>query len=507
MLDIGTCLRYYKRREIQEALVEHAQDKEIGMRFNDTFGKRPDILSYPRDVLELALRNATSFHASEERWSNPLALSSTLSKKELEELRSGWDLVLDIDCKIFEYSRICADLVVKFLCYCGVDKTALSAKFSGNKGFHIGVPFEAFPASVNDIPTLQLFPEAPRKIAAYVKENIQKELGKRILAYEKNTFAAVKEKVGLAEAELLAFEKNALGDTVPSLSVEKFLEIDTVLLASRHLYRMPYSLHEKSGLASMTVNPENVLQFEKALAKPEQVKAPLFPFLSRNVSGESARQLLLQALDFKTKVEEEREKPATKAAYDEIQITSAIREEFFPPCMKLINKGLADGKKRALFCFINFLGKIGWNQKEIADYTTAWNAKNPEPLREVYLKGQLAHFIPGQRLPPNCDNEAYCKGIGVCQPDSFCSRIKNPVNYTILKWRRVQEEKAEAEEKEMARREGKKERKEEDIRERKTLKEEREEKKKKRDGAESTEEQVEKALTNSSSQNDQAQKN
>ncbi|HLC98263.1 MAG TPA: hypothetical protein VJC21_05810 [Candidatus Nanoarchaeia archaeon] len=496
MLDIGTCLRHYKRREIQEALVAHAQDREIGMRFQEMFGKRPDILSYPRDVLELALRNATSFHASEERWSNPLALSSTLSKRELEELRSGWDLVLDIDCKIFEYSRICADLVVKFLRYCGVDKTALSAKFSGNKGFHIGVPFEAFPASVNDIPMVQLFPEAPRKIAAYVKENIQKELGKRILAYEKNNFAAVKEKVGLAEAELLAFERNAFGDSVPSLSVEKFLEIDTVLLASRHLYRMPYSLHEKSGLASVPVEPENVLQFEKAMAKPEQVKAPLFHFLSRNVSGETARRLLLQALDFKTKVAEEREKPAMKAAYDEIQITSAIREEFFPPCMKLINKGLADGKKRGLFSLINFLGKIGWAQKEIVDYTTAWNAKNPEPLREVYLKGQLAHFIPGQRLPPNCDNEAYCKGIGVCQPDSFCSRIKNPVNYTILKWRRVQEEKQEAEEKKRER----KEEKEENIRERKTEKEKQEENKKKRNSPENTTENVESAPRNSDSQ-------
>ncbi|MDP3640615.1 MAG: hypothetical protein Q8R53_05465, partial [Nanoarchaeota archaeon] len=431
-------------------------------------------------------------------WSNPLALSSTLSKRELEELRSGWDLVLDIDCKIFEYSRICADLVVKFLRYCGIEKDALSIKFSGNKGFHIGVPFEAFPASVNDIPTVQLFPEAPRKIAAYVKENIKKELGKRILAYEQNNFAAVKEKVGLAEAELLAFEKNALGDTVPSLSVEKFLEIDTVLLASRHLYRMPYSLHEKSGLASVPVDSENMLQFEKELAKPERIGAPFFPFLSRNVSGESARQLLLQALDFKTKVEEEREKPATKAAYDEIQITSAIREEFFPPCMKLINNGLADGKKRGLFCFINFLGKIGWNQKEIVDYTTAWNAKNPEPLREVYLKGQLAHFIPGQRLPPNCDNEAYCKGIGVCQPDSFCSRIKNPVNYTILKWRRVQEEKQEAEEKKRER----KEEKEEEIRKRNTEKEEREEKREKRNNADNTKETAENAPRNSESQNE-----
>ena len=43
--------------------------------------------------------------------------------------------------------------------------------------------------------------------------------------------------------------------TMSKLDVEKFLEIDTVLISSRHLYRMPYSLHEKSGLVSLPINP------------------------------------------------------------------------------------------------------------------------------------------------------------------------------------------------------------------------------------------------------------
>src|SRR3989344_1656087 len=118
LLTKSILLKYYKRKEIEDAIVDHARDKEIGVRFGDSFGKRPDTLTYPREVLELALKNATSFHASEERWSNPLALDSALPKKELDNLRIGWDLVLDIDCKIFEYSRICADLIVKFLRYC-----------------------------------------------------------------------------------------------------------------------------------------------------------------------------------------------------------------------------------------------------------------------------------------------------------------------------------------------------------------------------------------------------
>ena len=133
MLTKSTCLKFYKRKDIQEAIIEHAKNKEIGMQYGlGNFGKRPDILSYPRDVLELALQGVTSFHASEEVWSNPLSLNSSISKIELDDLRTGWDLVLDIDCKIMEYSRICADLIIKFLKYCEVKD--ISCKFSGNKG-------------------------------------------------------------------------------------------------------------------------------------------------------------------------------------------------------------------------------------------------------------------------------------------------------------------------------------------------------------------------------------
>ena len=72
MIDIGTILRHYKREDIQKEMILHAEDKEIGTRFaNGGFGKRPDILSYPRDILELAKQGATSFHSSEEIWKNP----------------------------------------------------------------------------------------------------------------------------------------------------------------------------------------------------------------------------------------------------------------------------------------------------------------------------------------------------------------------------------------------------------------------------------------------------
>ncbi len=443
MLSKSITLKFYKRKDIQNAIIEHAQNKEVGVRYEEAFGKRPDILMYPQEVLELALKNATSFHASEELWDNPLDLASNLSKKELDELRRGWDLVLDIDCKIMEYSRIAAHLIVQFLEYCGVKD--ISVKFSGNKGFHIGVPFESFPKQVGSIYTKNLFPEAPRKIALYIKENIKEELGKRILEFEHNDFAAIKNRVQLSSEDIIRREKNSFGDSIPKLNVDKFLEIDTVLLASRHLYRMPYSLHEKSGLVSLPLDPRKVLEFEKTLAKPENVTRML-PFMDRNVSGESARQLLVQALDFKVKIEEERE--SLQKGYEEFKIESPIKEDFFPPCINAMLKGMEDGKKRAVFCLMNFLGKLGWNKKDIEDYLLKWNReKNKEPLRENYIKSQLQHFTPGEKLPPNCDNEAYYKALGIQCTAGHCSKVKNPVNYTLYRWKRHLREKEEEESK------------------------------------------------------------
>ena len=183
LLTKSTLLKFYKRSDIQEALVFHAQNKELGVRYGeDIFGKRPDVLQYPKDVLELALQDATSLHCSEELWDNPLALSSDLSRKELDQLRKGWDLVLDIDYKYLEYSKIATNLIVEFLRSVGV--TEVSVKFSGNKGFHIGVPFEAFPQHIGEIPTKNLFPEIPRKIDLYLRERIKEIFVQKILKFE-----------------------------------------------------------------------------------------------------------------------------------------------------------------------------------------------------------------------------------------------------------------------------------------------------------------------------------
>jgi DNA primase catalytic subunit len=422
---LAKTLSYYKRRDVQRALIEQAQNKEIAVRFSDFFGKRPDILMYEEDVMEFAKKKATSFHCSEELWSNPLNLKSDMKKQEIQDLRIGWDLILDIDCHHFAYSKLAAHYLIIILKDLGIK--SVSCKFSGNKGFHIAVPFESFPEQINGIYTRTLFPEAPRKIAFYLRDKLKPILEKGILAIEKD-ISSVVERTGLKYEEIVKKEKDNEGFEILTLDAEKFLEIDTILIAPRHLYRMPYSLHEKSLLASVPVHVDEILKFKKESAECENVSFDI-PFLDRkNVVRGEAQTLLINAFDFYPKESGEEKE---RKEYD--LPAEAIAEEYFPPCIKMMFEGLEDGKKRALFTMINFLKGSGWGVNEIEQKVYDWNKKNPEPLKEVYLKGQIYQAKKTKSvIPPNNCREYY-QGMRVCNPDSFCAKIKNPLQYTRLK--------------------------------------------------------------------------
>ncbi|MBN4048985.1 hypothetical protein JYT91_00040 [archaeon AH-315-M20] len=430
MIPLNITLSYYKRRDIQEEMVIAAKNREIAIKFKDTFGQRPDSLNNPADILELAKQKATSFHASEELWKNPLQLSPNMKRHEAESLRTGWDLVLDIDCGVFEYSRIAADLIIKALKFHNVK--SISCKFSGNKGFHIGVPFESFPSIIRREKTSNLFPDAPRRIALYIKEMIKNNVSKEILKLENGNFENIIKKTKKKAKEITRYEKNEYGDDIATLDAEPFLVIDTILISSRHMFRMPYSLHEKSGLASIPINPEKVLEFEKVHADPKKLFISKHRFLDKdNVVKNDAKDLLIQAFDFQPAIEEEKVEGKKSLTTFE----SAAPEELFPPCIKLGLEGLKDGRKRFVFILINFLVSTGWDYDAIEKKLKEWNKKNYEPLRETYLVGQLRYHKTQRKkiLPPNCNNMMYYVDIGVCKPDNLCTKIKNPVSYAQRK--------------------------------------------------------------------------
>ncbi|MBR9679273.1 MAG: hypothetical protein GON13_03325 [Nanoarchaeota archaeon] len=392
-------VKYYSNKKVQEQIVLTSKNREVIPMFaNKGFGKRPSTIMYEREVYDLARKGATSFHASEEKWINPLMLEKTTSQRRLDEIRKGWDLILDIDTDNFEHAKKTTGVIIEAFKSHGIKNVSL--KFSGNKGFHIGIPFESFPTHFSGQPVKELFPEAPRIIAEYLKKFTEKHLTKKI----------------------------------GSKPFEKVI-IDTVFLSSRHLFRMPYSLHEKSGLVSLPINIEELEKFTKEQAKPEKIE--IRTFLQKNAK-EEAKELLTQAYNWNYELEKDE---TVKSNKEFITPKIAAPEEIFPPCVKKLLDGVEDGRKRTVFVLINFLRSVGWSEEMVEEKLYAWNEKNYEPLKKGYIKSQLNWHkrLKTTYSPPNCDNKVYYEDLGIKCSEQICSKIKNPAVYTLIrmkKWKK-----------------------------------------------------------------------
>ncbi len=402
---------YYSNEKIINALYEASKDREVQIWINDLRGKRPDSVNFVGDVLAFIKQGMTSMHISVERWKDPMKLRTGMTKAELDSLRKGWDLILDIDCKDLEVSKVTAELIMEALKFHDVEN--ISIKFSGGSGFHIGVPFECFPARFKGQNIVLLFPEIVRKIASYIREMIKPHLTERILKIKKED------------------QLKELGASLENFDPFKIVDIDTVLISSRHMFRAPYSLNEKTWLVSLPI--KNVKTFNIEDANPKIVK-PKLNFLDiKNPIEDETKLLLVQAYEWASKEESKKPQLANLP-----KVKKRISEENFPPCIKKILSGIReDGRKRALFVLVNFLLNIGWDIVSVEALVNEWNKKNYEPLKEGYIRTQINWYKRQQRalLPPNCINEMYYKSIGICKPDSFCKQIKNPVNYAIKKSR------------------------------------------------------------------------
>ncbi len=393
---------YYSNPEVQKAIFEFSKNREICPRYFEGFGKRPDKLEYPADVLAMVRKGATSFNCSEEIWEDPLKIVTGMTEEQANELRLGWDLLIDIDSKYIDYSKICAEVIINFLKFHGIKN--IGVKFSGSKGFHIIIPWKAFPKEINSLKTSDKFPEWPRIIMKYIMEKTQSQLIEKISDLERpNKY-------------------------IKNYQAPKEVMPDLVLVSPRHLFRTPYSLHEKTALASIVLNPEDIKDFELKDADP--VKAKIKNFMP-DCDEEEASELLMQALDWDKEDSKENQKPQKNFEYKSVKIDN-LSEKNFPPCISKILNGLTDGKKRALFILINSFRSVGMDKEELEERIDNWNKKNKPPLKQGYIQSQLSWSYRGKPImPPNCDE--FYKGIGVCLPDNFCRLIKNPVNYITRK--------------------------------------------------------------------------
>jgi len=494
---------YYMNQKVQSAILEFAKNREIVPRYFEGFGKRPDILQYISEINSLVRRGATSFHASEELWEDPLQLSSESTLKELRELRKGWDLLIDVDSPYLDCSKIATKLIVEALEFNGVKNYGI--KFSGSKGFHIIVSSKAFPKEFDEKETRENFPDWPRAICGYLMDYIRTDYNDQ--ASEILTdFDAIKRRMKLTKEQLqkarckecgkdaqrggiakfhcsvcnLKVErKNAkitnrklrclnndcagilieddkseyyfcencmdpeneslqlnsekhpdMFDEVKGVSAEKIANLDLVLVASRHLFRMPYSLHEKTSLVSTVITKDEIESFSPSDASP--MKVNVREFMPKNEEGE-AKKLLRAALDWNRKreiVEQRNEglrygKYKDKKKFDDVELKN-VTEEMYPPPIKKLLKGLEDGRKRGLFVLLTFFGSIGKTPEEINKGVREWNERNDPPLKEGYLRSQIEWHLRQRKkiMPPNYSNEAYYRDIGLIDKKQ---NVKNPI--------------------------------------------------------------------------------
>jgi len=478
---------------IARALADEFEGKEVAAKFWDKFGKRPDMIESQAEVIDFAGKGVTSFHISEETWTDALKIETGMSESQYNEIRSGWDLVIDVDAPEFNFCKSVTAAIVKALEDFGI-KT-MRVKFSGNKGFHIGVPFEAFPKMISldgkEYETKNLFPEAPRAIARSIIRHIDqnfvttnaageivfmgeyafsREFLSQILGVSDDNLTVKKcaschnitednnrifecpncKKRKLSENDyeictncgiqmnLLSEQKCALcgNDTFYfSVNTDAIMHLDTILISSRHLYRSAYSLHEKSGLCSVVIPRDKIMAFDRELANPEFLIAtkPFLTYDVRQEADENEGKKLIE--DSIRQYRKEQETPRYEFN-SEIELPEeAIEKELWPPCIHNLLKGVKDGRKRSVFILINYLRSVGWDRENVEKIIFSWNETNDERLREVYIKGQIRHsFSTKVIMPPNCSHKDYYIDIGVCTPDEYCARIKNPAQYARRKY-------------------------------------------------------------------------
>lgn len=474
-------LSYYARKDIQNAMFEFCRNRESIANFNNEFfAKRPDCFDYPSDILNQVKSGATSFHCSQEIWSNPLDIKTEMTKEQYNEIRTGWDFLIDIDSKYFDYSKIAAQILLKALKHHGVNKFGI--KYSGSKGFHILIPFKSFPEEVSGIQTKNMFPEWPRLIAIYLKSIIHEELTKEILKLTKQEDleegkslfeikckncqnSATKKEIGKyvcpnfkCKAQVESMKSNRKEMICPSCNgrmnrvakeevyfceacktnskkfpgnfeekaktSELIDSVDLVLVSPRHLFRAPYSLHEKTAFSSVVIDEIELESFKPTDADPLKI-SKIKSYMPEVIPGQ-AKDLLMQALDYA----EKKEIKSPKFDGPSIDLKGLkISQDMYPPIIKKLLKGIpGDGRKRALSILLSFFSSLEFPKEFIEEKINEWNNKNHLPLKEGYIKSQVDWYSRNKRLPPNYDKPIY-KEFGNLDPVE--TGIKNPINYTI----------------------------------------------------------------------------
>lgn len=395
--------QYYSRDGVQERMLGNAEYREMVPTYESGFGHRPDAVNFPGDLEQFVEDGAVAFHGSVEHWRNPLLIDES----DQDALRSGWDLVIDIDCDpSFELAKDTARLLVDTLeNQFGIE--AVGVKFSGNRGFHISVPKSAFPDKVDDQEISDLYPRLPKACINVLREEMEEEM--RRLVRKHGLEEQMSTSHGTDPYQVADLENN---------------------WGSRHLFRMPYSLHDSSWLVSLPIPKDEIQAFEKSQAEISEVEVDTEFF--HEPDGTEAGGLAVEAMDW---LEEHTQDADVDTSGEFDAPEEAIDPEHWPPTIHNILEGLEDGRKRALLILVNFLQAVGYDFDDIEERIWRWNKENDEPLNEPYVRSQLSWHRRQDEIvpPPNYDSDGYYRDIQVYEGSDLEEKVANPVSYAFRK--------------------------------------------------------------------------
>lgn len=384
---------YYKKSSIADFIVDYVYNREVAM-FNkegNIITQRPYAIYNNGDILYLVDKGGYSIHATVEIWKDPMLLRD-VNQREYYKIVSTYDIVVDFDVDI--YKSMDRNLnIAKLLVYEVLERLEEFGyipiiKYSGNRGFHLIFPLKGL-VKIMDIDLLKY------------KEIVYRSFLDFMHVIVESAASHLASKIG----------KNNIADIVSNI-------VDYHLASWRHMIRVPYSLHEKTGLVSIVLYKDDILKFTKEMAKPENVIEPIYP-----ETGDLS-DLILLSLSYSLTHEIS---STIKPKHIKIDIKEVPE---LPPCVRTLLEGVPVGiRNNTMFFLLNFFKSLGYDKEKVKEILFNWNEKNSEPLRDREIEYSIEYHFNKNYLPYSCSKLREYIGRQYCQPNEICNHIKNPIQY------------------------------------------------------------------------------
>ena len=365
-------LEWYKRSDVLQALLAQLVNREVWVSAENYVSPRPRAAKGDSDLLNLMPTGGIcSVYASIESFSNPLLLAT----EKVESLRVGWDFVLDVDSSLgLGEAKRCTKAILGLLR--NYDVHSVRVKFSGRRGFHVLMDGEAFDCFASRSEFLGAYPIVPLQVARFIVASLRP-------------------------------------------NDRRGVEIDAAIYTPRHLIRIAYSLHHKSGLVSLPLAPDAIEQFNLEATKPVQNVDVDWDWLKPKARPMEASKLL----DYVAKWLQ-RGKPNRRGLK---VLTRRLHKAFSrsarnPPCVQtLLKEGfsrrLEGHRNRVLFAVLTGIRRLNFaiTPGELEEL----NMRSERPLPERELQYQISYHM---RRP-----HAYPFRCEIMQSARLCPPQKCPI--------------------------------------------------------------------------------